>query len=159
MPFICFIHPITAKLPLQHRLVEFISTHTKYIFYYRNDCTTTLITLNLQDKKISLDRLKYDVVIYQECLFSGSYVYVETSNLSGSGQTATLVSKVFQRTSGRCMTFYYHMYGSKMGTLNVYVLKLNTNFITKVFTRSGNQGKQWHRARVTIRSNYNYKVC
>ena len=42
------------------------------------------------------------------------------------------------------MTFYYHMYGSTIGELNVY------NNGSKVWSRKGPQGNQWYKATVKL---------
>lgn len=49
----------------------------------------------------------------------------------------------------RCLRFWFHMYGSGMGTLNVYK---NNNAGVKeiIFTRSGNQGNLWQEADIFI---------
>jgi hypothetical protein len=52
----------------------------------------------------------------------------------------------------RCLTFWYHMYGSDIGTLNVLVDG------TSVWTRKGDQGNGWKKAYITIRRTTHYKV-
>ena len=47
-------------------------------------------------------------------------------------------------TSYSCLIFYYHMYGSSMGTLNVF------NGNVKIFTKSGNQGYYWKKVSRTL---------
>ena len=51
---------------------------------------------------------------------------------------------IFVTADHRCLTFWYHMYGSSMGTLNV----LRNG--TQVWTISGDQGDSWHRADVPV---------
>ncbi|OAD45843.1 Ig-like domain-containing protein [Polaribacter atrinae] len=67
------------------------------------------------------------------------YMYIETSGFNRvTGETASL-EKDFSLIGKKNakLTFQYHMYGSTIGTLNVYVN--NTN----LFTKSGNQGNNW----------------
>jgi hypothetical protein len=52
----------------------------------------------------------------------------------------------------RCLTFWYHMYGSDMGTLNVLV---DGN---PVWTKTGDQGNSWKMANITIRRTTRYRV-
>ena len=55
----------------------------------------------------------------------------------------------------RCLTFWYHMYGSSMGSLNV----LRND--TQVWTRSGDQGNSWHRVEIyigTVGANYRVHI-
>ncbi|XP_033116772.1 MAM domain-containing glycosylphosphatidylinositol anchor protein 2-like, partial [Anneissia japonica] len=69
------------------------------------------------------------------------------------GETARLISPCYPLSTTLDMTFYYHMYGEDMGTLNVYVGSCDvTSFSDPVFTRSGNQGDEW------IEGTINYDV-
>ncbi|XP_035993676.1 MAM and LDL-receptor class A domain-containing protein 1 [Fundulus heteroclitus] len=53
---------------------------------------------------------------------SGHYIYVDSS-VGEWGDVSYLVSDVFQPSSrGHCLTFWYHMYGSHVGTLNIYII-------------------------------------
>ncbi|XP_020606859.1 MAM and fibronectin type III domain-containing protein 1-like [Orbicella faveolata] len=63
-------------------------------------------------------------------------MYIEASYWS-SGDNAKLQLAVPRSPSYSCLSFYYHMYGSSMGTLNVF------NGNDKIFTKSGNQGFYW----------------
>ena len=74
----------------------------------------------------------------------GKYVYIETSAPRVLGDNAKLVKSGLTFSTTKCLSFYYHMYGSSMGTLNVYV---GSN---KIFTKSGDQGNSWHKAAVAI---------
>ena len=74
----------------------------------------------------------------------GSYVYIETSSPRVQGQNAKLVRSGLSFSTKKRLSFYYHMYGASMGTLNVYVGR------KKVFTKSGDQGNKWHQATVDI---------
>ena len=55
--------------------------------------------------------------------------------------------------SGGCFTFWYHMYGNTINTLNVYI---NTNGLrTLLWSTFGNQGNYWQSASLNITgSNY-----
>ncbi|MEQ2262193.1 hypothetical protein XENORESO_000720, partial [Xenotaenia resolanae] len=51
----------------------------------------------------------------------GHYIYVDSS-VGEWGDMSYLVSEVFHPSSrGHCLTFWYHMYGSHVGTLKVYI--------------------------------------
>ncbi|KAK5602804.1 hypothetical protein CRENBAI_025076 [Crenichthys baileyi] len=51
----------------------------------------------------------------------GHYIYVDSS-VGEWGDMTYLVSEVFHPSSrGHCLTFWYHMYGSHVGTLKVYI--------------------------------------
>ncbi|XP_071953545.1 MAM and LDL-receptor class A domain-containing protein 2-like, partial [Antedon mediterranea] len=68
------------------------------------------------------------------------YVYIETSPI-GSGLTARLRSPLLPQIQNLTLSFYYHMYGDTIGTLNVY-RKSNGND-ELLWSRYGNQGNVW----------------
>lgn len=76
--------------------------------------------------------------------FAGKYAYIETSSPRIQGDNAKLVKGGLSFSTKKCLSFYYHMYGNAMGTLNVYVGQ------KKIFTKSGDQGNQWKQATVHI---------
>ena len=65
-----------------------------------------------------------------------------------AGQIAVIRSQNFTISQEACFTFWYHMYGSTMGSLNVYQEvnghKINTWNVT------GDQGDTWHRTALNI---------
>ena len=63
-------------------------------------------------------------------------MYIEATHRS-PGDNAKLQLEVPKSNSCSCLTFYYHMYGSSMGTLNVF------NGNVTIFTMSGDQGNRW----------------
>ena len=73
-------------------------------------------------------------------------MYIETSSPRRYGDNAKLEYSVSSSDVGKlsCLTFYYHMYGYAINTLNVF------NGNTKVFTKSGEQGNEWFTANVTM---------
>lgn len=92
-------------------------------------------------------------------LFSdGQYAYFETST-GGNGYKAQLISPTFSTTRNQpnCLTFWYHMYGTSVNNLNVY-LKSGNNLGRPVFTKHGNQGNRWSLAKINIRNKNNVKV-
>jgi hypothetical protein len=75
-------------------------------------------------------------------------MYTEASAPHHSGQKAGLISP--QAPAGTyCLTFWYHMYGSQMGTLRVFARQGN-NKGTPIWSRASNQGNQWTVAQVTV---------
>ncbi|MCK7589585.1 GEVED domain-containing protein [Subsaxibacter sp. CAU 1640] len=75
----------------------------------------------------------------------GNYLYFEANGFS-SGNTAILISPCYDLSSlsTAYFSFYYHMYGNSMGTLNLEITTDNGGSWTNVFTRSGNQGNVWN---------------
>ena len=74
---------------------------------------------------------------------TGKYFYIEASN-QATGDNAKLTFTVPRNKSSCCLKFFYHMYGSTMGTLNVF------SGNNKIFTKSGNQGNYWKRVMRTV---------
>ena len=81
------------------------------------------------------------------CIFvlTGKYMYTEATPQS-VGDNAKLQLVVPRSNSSLCLTFFYHMYGSSMGTLNVF------NGNTIIFTVSGDQGDYWNKVTRTVNS-------
>ena len=71
-------------------------------------------------------------------------MYIETSSPRVAGDNAKLEVSVPGSGELSCLTFYYHMYGAAMGTLNVF----SGNAL--VFQTSGNHGNHWKKAEATI---------
>ena len=72
-------------------------------------------------------------------------MYIETS-LQSNGDRAKLEFSVpsSQVEKVSCLSFYYHMYGVTINTLNVY------SGNAWVFHKSGNQGNVWLEAKVSL---------
>ena len=79
------------------------------------------------------------------------YVYTESSSPNYPSKTALLEGPCFDlaNTSEVELTFWYHMYGTSMGTLNVEVSEDCTSW-TNVWSLSGNQGNSWYEATVDL---------
>ena len=76
-------------------------------------------------------------------------MYIETNSPRVAGDNAKLEFSVPGNGGLSCLEFYYHMYGSTMGTLTVF----NGNVV--VFNASGNHGNYWREANVNIYLNHN----
>ena len=77
-------------------------------------------------------------------MFIGYYMYIETSFPRSAGDNAKLKLSLYGNGQVSCLTFYYHMYGDTMGTLNVF------SGNTTVFSASGNYGNYWKKAKRTF---------
>lgn len=77
-------------------------------------------------------------------------MYIESSSRN-ENDTARLISPVYtvQKNTSFCFEFYYHMYGSTVGSLRAYLKKVSESWnLTEsaaFFVQSGNQGNQWIR--------------
>lgn len=77
-------------------------------------------------------------------------MYIESSSRF-ENDTARLISPVFDQVNSEvCLEFFYHMFGSTMGTLHVYLKKYSDNWSLNpenaIFTKHGNQGNRWYRS-------------
>ncbi|XP_018619711.1 MAM domain-containing glycosylphosphatidylinositol anchor protein 2 isoform X2 [Scleropages formosus] len=98
----------------------------------------------------------------------GFYMYIETSRPRLEGEKARLLSPTFNvapknpygtTNSAYCFSFYYHMYGKHIGTLNAYLRqKSQTTSESPIWTLSGNQGTQWRQAKVTIHPTSSFQM-
>ncbi len=81
------------------------------------------------------------------------YVYTESSSPNYPNKTAILEGPCFDLTSASDaeLTFWYHMYGSNMGTLNVEVSEDCVSW-TNAWSLSGDQGNSWYEANVDLTS-------
>lgn len=70
------------------------------------------------------------------------------------GDRARLVSPKMQ--GSKCLSIMYHMYGSSMGSLIIY-LKTNDNE-TVEWIKAGNHPDQWKKAAVFVNSSAEYQV-
>lgn len=89
----------------------------------------------------------------------GYYVYLESSWPRKIGDKADLISSIMSPTEelgSSCFTFWYYMYGPRIGTLAVYTIIQNR--LSLRWTRSGTQGDEWKLVQLTIISDYDYQV-
>lgn len=79
---------------------------------------------------------------------NGRYIYLEATGCAS--QTAILSSPCFTITGLSLpeLSFWYHMWGAAMGSLQVQIL--DSNRWTTVWQRSGNQGNSWLNARISL---------
>ncbi|GAB1867983.1 MAM domain-containing glycosylphosphatidylinositol anchor protein 1 [Camponotus japonicus] len=73
----------------------------------------------------------------------GHYLYIEASGRLVN-DTARIISPLYNSslTESGCFSFWYHMYGATIGSLNIY-FKQEDSASRLMFTKSGNQGNQW----------------
>ena len=88
-------------------------------------------------------------------------MYIETSAPRQQGDKARLLSEDLNPTigSGRCVRFWYHMFGSTIGTLRVLVKTgAGNQSETAIWELSGNFGDQWYSAQAPVASRKVYQV-
>ncbi len=92
----------------------------------------------------------YCIIRVSVCLISGYYIYIETSN-TNRGDKACFSMNVDTTVDDLCLSFYYHMYGNQIGSLEVYTqTSAGVKHNTSLFKLSGEQGNEWYFAQVNV---------
>ena len=88
---------------------------------------------------------------FQQCV-PGIYIYIETSGTAPAGNNAVISLPYAGVAKGpKCnLVFWYHMYGSTIGRLNVRMQTSGSSAQRTVWSKSGNQGNKWIRAVVYL---------
>ena len=85
-------------------------------------------------------------------------MFIETSLPRKPNDKAHFLSPQYPAApNGKCLNFWYHMSGSHIGTLNVFV-KYGVAIGTKVWNETGDQGNFWLHARAPIKINTKFQV-
>ncbi|XP_070565018.1 MAM and LDL-receptor class A domain-containing protein 1-like isoform X2 [Ptychodera flava] len=81
----------------------------------------------------------------------GYYLYIDNSADYDFGDPARLNSPsvIIEANAPKCLSFWYHMYGAHIGTLNVY-LKSGNTLGSAIWRRQTTYGDQWIQAKVNI---------
>ena len=91
----------------------------------------------------------------------GHYAFIETSSPRVTGDKARLVSPIISATDnkGSCqLRMYSHMYGSSVGSLNIYTRQQGNGILKKIFSRTGNEGDQWVRVIVPLNEGNDFQI-
>lgn len=121
--------------------------HTKYVIYFLT-----------QYRQVHLSPC--DMLFYPTG-GSGNFVYTLATGPQET-KVARLVSPVVSSpTSDLCVSFWYHMFGSHIGTLHIKQRKQTVDGPVDIllWTVSGHQGNRWREGRVLVpRNNKPYQV-
>lgn len=85
-----------------------------------------------------------------------AFLYTESSSPRSKGDTARLESR-YVSAHYNCVMFKYHMYGSRMGRLNVYI-KDGLSRRTLLWRLAGDQGNNWKDAQIPMEGISAYMV-
>ena len=77
-------------------------------------------------------------------------------NYGSMGSKSWLVSNYFN-TSRKCFTFWYYMYGSTVGSLNIYEQTMGKE-MKPLWTVTGNRGNFWLQGQLTINFTIGSKI-
>ncbi|XP_052069261.1 MAM and LDL-receptor class A domain-containing protein 1-like [Mytilus californianus] len=87
------------------------------------------------------------VVDHTYGLYDGNYIYLNASNIE-PGQKSNFTSVTVSSEGDACFTFWFHMYGDGLETLNVYLV--SETMTQKLWSRSGNKPDLWQLAFIDI---------
>lgn len=109
--------------------------------------------------------LKNNFCLYSPLHQIGSYVFLESSSPRKENDTAVMVSQQFNAIAGqkRCLNFWYHMYGSSIGSLEIIYRVYSGSKPEKVLWRLNGQQHNsekspWLNARVPIDMSADHSV-
>lgn len=92
---------------------------------------------------------------------SGFYSYLEVSG-ARTGDFGRILSAAIPVTADQCSTvsFYYHMYGDDIGSLNLYLVHDIPPYQldNPVWGLVGNQGNQWMKGEISVTFPVDFKV-
>lgn len=84
-------------------------------------------------------------------------MYAEASYPQKANDVAQLLSTMQKPApSGKCLEFWYHMYGKAMGSLIVQIKDSVQS--AEIWKKSGNQGNLWQKGRATLKSTNSFQV-
>ena len=87
------------------------------------------------------------LIYFLNVVVLGYYMFIETSSPRKNGDTASLISPTIA-SGPKCFTFWYHMYGPHIDTLNIYTLSNKKKIV--VWKKTGTQGNSWRSANITV---------
>lgn len=87
----------------------------------------------------------------------GRFAFAEASSCIAQ-TTTNLTSPIFFSDSSNCISFYYNLYGSDIGTLKVYLIT-KTSMSTKVILNKSNRKKdEWVKHTIEFKNPGIYQV-
>ena len=92
-------------------------------------------------------------------LILGYYLLFEASSQTPGSKARVMKSYNATSSKGMCLNFWFMMYGSSLGTLNVYQ-KVGSSLGNALWSISGDQGLQrtWLKGQVTFNSTGTFSV-
>ncbi|CAF3880634.1 unnamed protein product, partial [Rotaria sp. Silwood1] len=107
-------------------------------------------------RNLKVKQTDFDLDVVHECPHTlgtaqGYFMFIETSFPQKPGNKGRLISVVEQPQHGRCLQFWYHMYGRNIGQLNVYMSTNTSGNDTHplVWSRGANVGNVWRKAQIS----------
>ncbi|XP_033123978.1 MAM and LDL-receptor class A domain-containing protein 1-like [Anneissia japonica] len=88
----------------------------------------------------------------------GFYMYIETSNPRNYNETARIWTPSYPATNGTCVEWFYHMYGTTVNILNVYIVNTAGTVGTPAWTERNDQGNFWRLGQISVETNNTYNI-
>ncbi|CAF3694948.1 unnamed protein product, partial [Didymodactylos carnosus] len=89
---------------------------------------------------------------------SGHFIFLEASFPSVEGDRARVASPVFNNSGGCEFRFFYHLYGSEIGVLNVYTRTTVGGSMNKLWSKDYEVGDFWVRADLRLMGGEPFQV-
>ncbi|XP_073685887.1 MAM domain-containing protein 2 [Garra rufa] len=88
----------------------------------------------------------------------GHFLHIEASEMLPGHKARLLSSSLRGSKETQCLRFYYHMYGSGIGQLSVYLQTGQENQDKILWTSNGEQGISWLRASVNYKYDQQHQI-
>ncbi|XP_030849653.1 MAM and LDL-receptor class A domain-containing protein 2 [Strongylocentrotus purpuratus] len=90
----------------------------------------------------------------------GYYAYIESSSPRLIGENARLLSGSLRSTRGQpyCLSLWFHMFGSDIGSLAVYIRDTDGSNENLIWTKSRTQANEWRNGHYTFSTTANYEL-
>ncbi|XP_033122124.1 MAM and LDL-receptor class A domain-containing protein 1-like [Anneissia japonica] len=88
----------------------------------------------------------------------GFYIYIETSSPRNLNDIARLWTMSYPPTNGTCVQWFYHMYGTTVNTMSVYIVNTADTLGTPVWSIKNEQGNVWRRGQIFVETSSAYQI-
>lgn len=89
---------------------------------------------------------------------NGYYLYLESSYPARFGFKSQLMSHSLNPSEDWCISWWYSMNGRTVGHLSVYLINTELGTKTKLWSKSGEQGKRWKQGFSSLKSDSHFRI-
>ena len=114
----------------------------------KNDAITNDRSITSHEQNRLDNSLRVNLVL-KNFILSGTFMTTEASRPSYPMDVAMMESRTFL-DHYKCLSFWYHMFGRKMGSLSVYAIKSNEEERILLAEISGNMGNHWRLMEINL---------
>ena len=105
----------------------------------------------------TLTGIKCSTILSFSGTIAGWYIYAESSGGSADDRAPLTTPRIGQTGPQCVLSFWYHMFGTSVGTLSVKLSFLDGTQPV-IWSKSGSQGNSWQNSRLVIGSRQLFKV-